>query len=124
MACLLKTIFKEEASTTGPMAENMTANGITIRWKVKAPSHGLTAEDMKEIMSTTRKKEMESFIGQMAGNTKEAGKTENNMELELIHQQAVRLSKVNGQKVKDFTGYPMTENNETLIHKIFDLFES
>lgn len=66
---------------------------------------GLTDVDMKVNISMIRKRVMVTFIGQMEENTKEVGKMVNNMVLVLILQLVVKLNKVNGMTVKDFTGY-------------------
>jgi hypothetical protein len=66
---------------------------------------GLTDVDMKVNILMIRKRVMVTFIGQMGENTKEVGKMVNNMVLVLILQLVVKLNKVNGMTVKDFTGY-------------------
>ena len=66
---------------------------------------GLTDVDMKVNILMIRKRVMVTFIGQMGENTKEVGKMVNNMVLVLILQLVVKLNKVNGMMVKDFTGY-------------------
>jgi len=61
--------------------------------------------------------------GQMEGNTKVDGRTENNMELEHTHLQVAKLNKVNGKMVKDYTGLQVIilKKNE-LIFSIDDFF--
>lgn len=66
---------------------------------------GLTDVDMKVNILMIRKRVMVTFIGQMGENTKEVGKMVNNMVSVLILQLVVKLNKVNGMTVKDFTGY-------------------
>jgi len=61
--------------------------------------------DMKVNISMIRKKVMVTSIGQMAESTREGGKMVNNTVLVLILQLVVKLNKVNGMTVKDFTGY-------------------
>ena len=48
---------------SGPMAESSVVNGKTTKWRVKAFSHGLMAEDMKESISMIRKKVTVSSTG-------------------------------------------------------------
>ena len=62
------------------------------------------AEDMKEIILMIKKKDKESFIGQTEESMRVAGETENNMVRVHIPLLAVRRSKVNGKKEKDFIG--------------------
>ena len=66
---------------------------------------GLMDVDMKVNILMIRKKEMVTFIGQMEESTREDGKMVNSMGLVLIPQLVVKLNKVNGMMVKDFTGY-------------------
>jgi len=66
---------------------------------------GLMDVDMKVNISMIRKKVMVTSIGQMAESTREDGKMVNNTVLVLILQLVVKLNKVNGMTVKDFTGY-------------------
>ncbi len=78
---------------------------------------GLTDVDMKVNILMIRKRVMVTFIGQMGENTKEVGKMVNNMVLVLILQLVVKLNKVNGMTVKDFTGYLVEkeEREETIF---------
>lgn len=48
-----------------------------------------------------KKKDKVHFTGQMEENMKEAGKMENNMEMEIIHLPVEKLNKANGKKAKD-----------------------
>ena len=56
---------------------------------------------------------MEFSIGLMAESMRVDGKMENNTELVLTPQLAVKQSKESGKKVKDFTGF---KTNETIFH--------
>ncbi len=78
---------------------------------------GLTDVDMKVNILMIRKRVMVTFIGQMGENTKEVGKMVNNMVLVHILQLVVKLNKVNGMTVKDFTGYLVEkeEREETIF---------
>jgi len=78
---------------------------------------GLMDVDMKVNILMIRKKEMVTFIGQMVESTKEDGKMVNSMVLVLILLLVVKLNKVNGMMVKDFTGYLVEkeEHEETIF---------
>jgi len=71
------------------------------------------AEDTRVIMSTTRRRVKVFSSGLTAESTKEDGRTENNTVLEPTHPPAVKQSKENGKKVKDFTGF---KTNETILN--------
>jgi len=66
-----------------------------------------------------KKKEMVSFTGRMVENIKEAGKMGSSMESVPTHQLVVRRNRVNGQKVKDFTG-SQTMESELLIKPLYE----
>jgi len=83
-------------------------------------SLGQTAEDMKESTSMTRKKVKESFSGQMAESTREAGKTENNTELVSTPPQVVKPSKESGKKVKDYIGSKPINDQYPIIYFILN----
>ena len=51
------------------------------------------------------------WLGLMVGSMREAGKTESNMELELILLLAEKPRMENGKKEKDFTGFKINETN-------------
>jgi len=67
-------------------------------------SHGQMAEDMKVIMSMIKKRVKEFSSGLTVESMREDGKTVNNMELVHTLLQAVKQSKENGKKERDFTG--------------------
>ena len=67
-------------------------------------SHGQMEEDMKDSILTTKKKDMETFTGQMGENTKEDGKMESSMELVCTLLRVEKQSKENGRMEKDFNG--------------------
>ena len=94
-------------------------------------SHGLMAGDMKVILSTIRKRVKVFSSGLMVESTREDGKTVNNTELVLTLLLAVKRSKENGKKVKDFTGFKtndliflflMFQINKELKVRIFLIF--
>jgi hypothetical protein len=67
------------------------------------------AEDMKVIMSMTRRRVKVFSSGLMAESTKEDGKTVNNTELVHTPLLAVKQSKESGKKEKDFIGFKTNE---------------
>ena len=70
----------EKVIINGLMVGNTEETGLKIRCMELEYSSGETVESMKETMSMTRKKGTVSLNGQMEGNTKEAGRTENSTE--------------------------------------------
>ena len=66
-----------------------------------------------------RKRVMESFTGPTAENITVVGKMVNNMASELTPLLVVRQSKENGQKVKDFTGSQMTNNEIKSLNRFY-----
>ena len=79
-------------------------------------TNGQTEESMKEAISMTKKKDLESTLTQMEDATEETGKTVNNMAKEYSLVQKVFKEKANGKMVKDYIG--ATKLNKTIIEKI------
>merc|ERR1711935_824711 len=110
MENLSRITSKAKESIIGPTAVSMMDSGKIIRWKAMVFSRGLMAEGMKVLMSTIRRKDKETSTGQMDVNTKVAGRTENNMALELTHPQVGKPSRVSGLMVRGFTGFPIPKD--------------
>ncbi len=64
-------------------------------------SHGLMGGNMKDSILMIRKKDKEHFIGLMAVNMRESGRTVNRMESEHIHQPQEKQSKASGLKARE-----------------------
>jgi len=107
----LRITYKVKESIIGPMEGSTMDNGSIIRWKATVYSHGPTEDATKAHMSTIRKKVKEISIGQMAVNTKAAGKMESSMASALTRLQAVRRNRANGPMVRDFTGSRIHKDN-------------
>ena len=69
METSFKTISMDKASINGPMVESTMANGLTIKWKDKELSLGVTVEDTKEITKMIKSMVMVHSNGQMVENT-------------------------------------------------------
>lgn len=70
----------EMVNMFGQMVESTTDNGLTIRWKAKVLSRGVTEEDMLDNIRTIRNMGREHLNGLMAENISENGIKENNTE--------------------------------------------
>jgi hypothetical protein len=117
MENLLIIIYKERVNTIGLMVENSMDRGWITKWKEVVSSHGQTAEDTRENTLMIKRKDKVLFTGQMVGNTKVAGKMENNMASEHTLQQVAKPNKENGKKERDSTGFRATD----LVKSIFQI---
>jgi hypothetical protein len=119
MDSLLRIILMDLVFISGLMAENMKANGKTIRWKEVVFSHGQITEGMRVSISMIKRRVMECSSGLMVENTTESGKTVNNMVQEHTHQLQEKQDKGNGLTEKELDGYEIEITDRLLEYKIF-----
>ena len=89
---------------SGKMGGYTRATGNKIICTDKVFTNGLMVESMKEAILTTRKKDLEYTLTQMAAATEAIGKTESNMAKEYLSAQKVYQERANGKTVSVYTG--------------------
>jgi hypothetical protein len=85
-------------NTSGQMVAFMKALGKTTKWKVQVPSNGLTRENTKASMLTTKRRVTVFSTGPMVASTMDSGKMENNTAAESTPTIRELLEKENGSK--------------------------
>jgi len=83
------------------MGDSTVVSGRTQEWREQVFSHGLIIGDTKVNISMTKRKAKECSTGLMAGNMKEIGRMENNMELECTHQHQASRGRDSGLKERE-----------------------
>jgi hypothetical protein len=80
------------------MVDSMKGIGKKTKCMGMVSSHGMTDEDMKELILMIKKKDRVHLNGQMAESILENGTTENSMEKEFISQRIQKRRKENGRQ--------------------------
>lgn len=101
MVSSLRITLTDSVSMSGPTVESSKENGKIIKWKAEECLRGQTIGDMRENISTTRKRDMVSSTGPMAESTRENGKMVNNTASVSTPQPLGKPEKDNGLKVKE-----------------------
>lgn len=112
------TTSMDKDTMYGPTEETTEGSGETTRWRVKVSSPGKTEESMKDNTMTIRRKDMESFHGQMDVNTKEIGTMESNMERGSISHQLALRRRVNGKTERESDGSLLREREAARLKEI------
>jgi hypothetical protein len=99
-----KTTLKGKAFTSGVTEETLRVTGRTTKWRATESLLGLTTDVMKESISMTRKKGMESSFGPTEGNTTENGRTASSMVWVFTPLLLEKLKRVNGKMVRELPG--------------------
>jgi phage terminase large subunit-like protein len=95
----------EKVFISGVMIGSMMATGKIIRCMEGEYILGLTEENMKEIILTTKKRDTGCLRGLMAENMMENGKMASSMARELTKPHLETLREVNGKTGKELNGF-------------------
>jgi len=98
-----KTIFTARANTDGPMVECTTDNGLTIKWKDKAPLHGAMEGAMLVAMRMIKSMDMVHSSGPMAVSILVSGAKANNT-AKAYTSKKVKKGRVSGKWAKELNG--------------------
>lgn len=99
-----KTKLQDLAFISGKMAEYTKVTGNKIICTDKVFTNGRMVENMKEVIQTIRKKDMEFTPILTGAATEVIGKMENNMEKVYLSVQKESQEKVSGKMENDYIG--------------------
>jgi hypothetical protein len=98
-----RTTFTDKVSIVGLMAVSTTVSGSTTRWRAKAPSLGVTEEDMKETTRMIKNTATVPLNGLMVESTSVTGAKVSNMEKVSTSKRAKR-DKESGRWARELSG--------------------
>ena len=115
METFSRTTFTDKVSIVGLTAVSTTVSGSTTRWRAKAPSLGVTEEDMKETTRMIKSTAMVPSSGLMVESTSVTGAKVSNTAKVSTSKRAKR-DKVSGRWARELNGSRIPQALQTNDH--------